>query len=112
LSFTRSGAFVSSTIQQVQGVGQVAPNPHRPRVPVSVGDIQVNHCRMPSCVNFGIPARTGGVKRGRRKGQPAPKKLPDATVASCRNTNCVNHGQSVASSPGAYSRYGTTSSGT
>lgn len=44
----------------------------RPRVPLPapveiVGDkqtIQVNHCRMPDCANFGIPALHEGVKRG------------------------------------------------
>jgi hypothetical protein len=104
---------VSSNVQRSPSTPPVAPSKsHRPRVPLAVGDIQVNHCRMPSCVNFGVPARTSGVKTGRAKGQSAPRSLPNATVASCRNTNCVNHGQAVASSPGAYSRYGKTSSGT
>jgi hypothetical protein len=54
---------VSSKIQKSRRTTQAAaPKARRPRVPVAVGGIQVNHCRMPSCVNFGIPARTGGVK--------------------------------------------------
>jgi transposase-like protein len=80
-------------------------------VPAAVGDIQVNHCRMPSCANFGIPARTAPVKTGRAKGQSVPRNLPDAMVASCPHANCTTHGQAVASNPGMYSRYGKTSSG-
>ena len=46
--------------------------PTRPRIPLPaaaeiIGDkqtIQVNHCRMPDCVNFGVPALHEGVKRG------------------------------------------------
>ena len=43
-----------------------------PRVPVSAAnplnpaaDIQINHCRMPDCDNFGVPAKTTPVKTGR-----------------------------------------------
>ena len=49
----------------------------RPRVPVDVPNpltgaadrIQVNHCRMPDCDNYGVPARTTPVKTGRAKGR-------------------------------------------
>ena len=43
----------------------------KPRVPLGVAnplnpsaDIQINHCRMPDCDNYGIPARTTPVKTG------------------------------------------------
>ena len=42
-----------------------------PRVPLGVANpldpsanIQINHCRMPDCDNYGIPARAIPVKRG------------------------------------------------
>jgi transposase-like protein len=112
LSFTQSGAFVvPSKVQQARGISPAAPKARRLRVPAAADDIQVNHCRMPSCANFGIPARAGPVKKGRATGQFVPGNLPDTTVASCLNTNCVNHGRAVATNPGAYSRHGKTSSG-
>ena len=47
-------------------------NGQRPRVPESVDlalfgfrqTVQVNHCRRPSCANFGVPARTEPGKTG------------------------------------------------
>jgi hypothetical protein len=90
----------------VQPAGQSGPKTARLRVPAAADAIQVNHCRMPSCANFGIPARTDHLKKGRAKGQSAPRNLPNATVASCPNRKCVSHGKSLASSPDAYSRYG------
>ena len=75
------GVVVSSEVQQAQGACPAGPKTQRLRVPAAVADIQVNHCRMPGCVNFGIPAQTAPVKAGRAKGQSVPRNLPDATVA-------------------------------
>ncbi len=57
----------------------------RPRVPVDVsnpltdtaGRIQVNHCRMPDCDNYGVAARTTPVKPG-----PSTDNDPHYKVAS------------------------------
>ena len=57
----------------------------RPRVPVdvshpitdTVGRIQVNHCRMPDCDNYGVAARTTPVKPG-----PSTDNDPHYKVAS------------------------------
>ena len=55
-----------------------------PRVPPGVAspldptaDIQVNHCRMPDCDNYGIPARTTPVKTG-----PSPDRDQHYKVAT------------------------------
>jgi transposase-like protein len=42
-----------------------APSAAHPRVPVEVDGVQVNHCRNPHCTNFGIPAQTTPVRKGR-----------------------------------------------
>jgi hypothetical protein len=94
---------VSQGLQpQTPSVGTAAGTTQLVRVPGVVDDVQVNHCRMPSCANFGIPARTAPLKRGRRKGQSAPPNLPGVAVASCPNQNCANHGQAVMTAPAAY----------
>ena len=57
----------------------------RPRVPPGVanslarsgGEIQVNHCRMPPCDNYGVPALTTPVKPG-----PSPGRDPHYKVAT------------------------------
>ena len=35
-----------------------------PRIPLAVGDIQVNFCKNPGCPNFGVPASTEKQPRG------------------------------------------------
>ena len=55
----------------------------RPRVPVSVeipivgrkSEIQVNHCRMPDCDNYGIPAITTRIKPGPSPGRDMHYKV-------------------------------------
>ena len=57
----------------------------RPRVPISEPNpisesgtvIQVNHCRMPDCDNYGVPVRTTPVKTG-----PSDDRDPHYKVAS------------------------------
>ena len=46
-------------------------------VPDSGADIQVNHCRMLDCDNFGVPARTTPVKTG-----PSEDRDPHYKVAT------------------------------
>ena len=56
-----------------------------PRVPVGVKNplkpaeaIQINHCRMPDCDNYGVPAITTPVKPGRSPGRDPHYKVSTA----------------------------------
>ena len=74
----------------------------RPRIPLPataevVGDkrtVQVNHCRMPDCVNFGVPALHEGVKPGPSPRHKDPHYTGDTTGSgepAIRCKSCNTH---------------------
>jgi transposase-like protein len=61
------------------------------RVPKAAGSTQVNHCRNPNCHNFGTPAETKEIYRGRHKGQPFVREFATPETAYCPTPGCPNH---------------------
>ena len=59
-------------------------------VPDSGSAIQVNHCRMPDCDNFGVPARTTPVKTG-----PVSRPRPALQVGNHQQGPCERPGLQV-----------------
>ena len=88
-------------------MNEVKPEPRpseaqRPRVPLPatidlIGDkrtVQVNHCRMPDCDNFGIPARHQHGKRGPSPDRDMHYKVHSTlkgTVPSVRCKSCLDN---------------------
>jgi len=80
-----------------------------PRIPLEVGDIQVNFCKNPGCPNFGVPASTekqprgpGAAERGRDRYRVAGSSYGDnragtpvITFLLCKETPPIKSNQGV-----------------
>lgn len=75
--------------------------PKPPRIPPERGGIQVNHCKHPRCVNFGIPAaaRGGAVEQDSPRGRYAVVSATPTTKAlmchGCRTYTTIRSNQAI-----------------
>ena len=78
------------------------PNPGKSRVPLPASadlvtasrTLQVNHCRNPSCRNYGVPARTERQKPGPSPDRDRNYKLKSTNKGLVPGIGCHAYGES------------------
>ena len=54
-----------------------------PRIPPEHGDVQVNHCKSPRCINYGVPAEQTSARGSNRYTLDSHKGISSCICTSC-----------------------------
>ncbi len=88
-----------------------------PRIPAPSGGIQVNHCKKPACINFGVPAagRRGAVEPGSARGRYAVVGATATTKAllchGCRTYTTIRSNKAIKEELDRFNRQRSRSAG-